>query len=192
MKLRGIGGNAFDRDLFATVHHLREPFEGFAGYRPIEKKWRPVHPPAESRKEVTLTKHPAGVGGVGEAAGRLVTIKCVTGLKYDLTEIAARPGERLSMTLMNEDVISHNLVIVKPGAAERVGDAAAAMLTDPDALARHYVPVIDEVLWHTLVIDPGKSDSIHFDAPKKAGRYPYLCTFPGHWKIMTGVLVVGE
>jgi len=24
------------------------------------------------------------------------------------------------------------------------------------------------------------------------GRYPYLCTFPGHWKLMNGVLIVEE
>ena len=35
-----------------------------------------------------------------------------------------------------------------------------------------------------------KSFAMRFNAPKKAGRYPYVCTFPGHWVIMQGVLVV--
>ena len=29
-----------------------------------------------------------------------------------------------------------------------------------------------------------------FVVSEKPGRYPYLCTFPGHWRIMRGVLVV--
>ena len=29
-----------------------------------------------------------------------------------------------------------------------------------------------------------------FTAPKQPGRYPFLCTFPGHWRVMKGVLIV--
>ena len=31
---------------------------------------------------------------------------------------------------------------------------------------------------------------ITFTAPAAPGSYPYICTFPGHWRIMRGVLVV--
>ena len=33
-------------------------------------------------------------------------------------------------------------------------------------------------------------DSAAIDAPSAPGRYPYLCTFPGHWVIMNGVMIV--
>ena len=29
-----------------------------------------------------------------------------------------------------------------------------------------------------------------FTAPEQPGRYPFLCTFPGHWRVMKGVLIV--
>jgi azurin len=31
---------------------------------------------------------------------------------------------------------------------------------------------------------------IHISTPKEPGEYPYLCTFPGHWMVMNGVLKV--
>jgi azurin len=40
------------------------------------------------------------------------------------------------------------------------------------------------------MINPGAQFTIHFDAPKSPGRYPFLCTFPGHWVVMNGALVV--
>ena len=33
---------------------------------------------------------------------------------------------------------------------------------------------------------------VYVTAPKTPGRYPYLCTFPGHWKLMNGGLIVEE
>jgi len=31
---------------------------------------------------------------------------------------------------------------------------------------------------------------VQFKAPGEAGQYPYVCTFPGHWRIMNGTLNV--
>jgi len=31
---------------------------------------------------------------------------------------------------------------------------------------------------------------LRFTAPDKPGEYPYICTFPGHWRIMQGVMKV--
>jgi azurin len=46
------------------------------------------------------------------------------------------------------------------------------------------------MLVHTGLVAAGTSGVIHFNAPEKAGRYPYLCTFPGHWRLMQGEMVV--
>jgi azurin len=32
--------------------------------------------------------------------------------------------------------------------------------------------------------------TIWIKAPSQSGRYPYLCTFPGHWMVMNGELIV--
>jgi azurin len=67
---------------------------------------------------------------------------------------------------------------------------ANKLVADPKAVARHYVPEAPEVLVHTRIIEPANSTTIHFDSPKEAGEYPYLCTFPGHATIMRGVMHV--
>ena len=46
------------------------------------------------------------------------------------------------------------------------------------------------VLAYTFVVPPGGTHVTHFRAPAEAGAYPYICTFPGHWQAMQGVLVV--
>jgi azurin len=54
------------------------------------------------------------------------------------------------------------------------------------------VPKTDDVIVHADIVEPGKVQTIHFTAPAAPGRYPYLCTFPGHWKLMNGVMIVEE
>ena len=81
-------------------------------------------------------------------------------------------------------------MLVKIGAVERVGELATKLITEPDAVARHYVPDSPDVLAYTRILDPQKTTTIHFTAPAHPGRYPYICTFPGHWMLMRGELVV--
>jgi len=39
-------------------------------------------------------------------------------------------------------------------------------------------------------LTPGQTITVQFRAPSEAGAYPYVCTFPGHWRLMNGVLTV--
>jgi azurin len=64
------------------------------------------------------------------------------------------------------------------------------MAAQPDGAAKRYVPEGSDVLFFTDITDPGKSATIHFTAPTAPGEYPYICTFPGHWLLMNGVMVV--
>ena len=34
--------------------------------------------------------------------------------------------------------------------------------------------------------------SLRFQSPKEPGSYPFICTVPGHWRIMKGNMIVGE
>jgi azurin len=52
---------------------------------------------------------------------------------------------------------------------------------------------VSMLLAASLELDGGKQGqrrTIYFEAPKSSGRYPFLCTFPGHWMIMNGELIV--
>ena len=99
-------------------------------------------------------------------------------------------NQGIALTLKNTDVMPHNLIIVKPGTKQKVGDASFKMLNDPKAGEKNYAPNLSEVLHVIPVIDPKKSHTLHFRAPKKPGDYPYICTFPGHWRAMQGILRV--
>jgi azurin len=81
-------------------------------------------------------------------------------------------------------------VLIKPGKLQAIGDLANKLITDPNGLARHYVPESSDVLVYTDMTNAGSAFTINFDTPKEKGDYPYLCTFPGHWMVMNGVLKV--
>ncbi len=64
------------------------------------------------------------------------------------------------------------------------------MLTDPNAMAKKYIPKSTEIIMHTNLIQPGNSGVMVFTLPAEAGEYPYLCTVPGHSFLMNGILKV--
>src|SRR4030095_1532980 len=62
------------------------------------------------------------------------------------------------------------------------------MLPQPDAFFRLYVPDSPKVLFATKMLDGGQSAKLAFTAPTEPGEYPYLCTYPAHWRRMVGTL----
>ena len=119
---------------------------------------------------------------------REIGIKAIAGLKFDLTRIKVKPGERIRLTLTNADEMDHNLVITKPGARQEVVDASHKLGVNGPRL--NYVPVSDKVLWSIPIVTPGQSAYIIFQAPTKEDVYPYVCTFPGHGLVMYGAMYV--
>jgi len=69
-------------------------------------------------------------------------------------------------------------------------DAGFHMVQNLEAAARQYVPTSPDVLFYTDIVGPLEPFTIYFQAPKEKGRYPYLCTFPGHWMVMNGQMLV--
>jgi uncharacterized protein len=47
-----------------------------------------------------------------------------------------------------------------------------------------------QVLFSTKLVEPNETARFQFRAPATACDYPYLCTFPAHWRIMNGTLHV--
>jgi putative heme-binding domain-containing protein len=81
-------------------------------------------------------------------------------------------------------------VFVKPGALEEVGLEAERTAQDADARDRQFVPASDKILLASKLLGPGETQSLVLDVPSEPGMYPYVCTYPGHWRRMFGVLVV--
>lgn len=111
---------------------------------------------------------------------------------YDRKEFWVETGKPVAVIFQNNDVMPHNLVITKPGAMKAVGMAAEAGATLPGAQEKGYIPDHDGVLWYTKLIFPGETTRLTFVAPDKPGDFPYVCTFPGHWTVMNGVMHVVE
>jgi len=110
-------------------------------------------------------------------------------MKYDKQTLTVTAGRPVELTLTNPDTMEHNLVITLPGRAQEIG---IAMSADPTAAAAiGYVPQDnDAVLHHTKMIPAGGFDTLRFIAPTKPDSYEYVCTFPGHYTSMRGVLEV--
>jgi azurin len=64
------------------------------------------------------------------------------------------------------------------------------MAKSPEGIKKHFNPDDKSILHHTKLLDPNSVETLRFIAPKKPGRYPYVCTFPGHWLLMRGGMVV--
>lgn len=112
-------------------------------------------------------------------------------MRYDTLRLVVEAGKPFKITLENEDSMLHNLVIVKPGARERVANAAILMSPEKlDAQGRAYVPASPDILAATRLLDAGQSETITLTAPSEEGVYEYVCTFPGHWTLMWGQLIV--
>tara|TARA_B100000963_G_scaffold295177_1_gene266025 strand:- start:11657 stop:12142 length:486 start_codon:yes stop_codon:yes gene_type:complete len=99
-------------------------------------------------------------------------------------------GQKITLTLkhlgkLDKSIMGHNFVLLKKGTSiEEFGQAA---LTHSE---NDYIPInSNATIAYTDLIGGGESSTITFDAPDK-GIYDYICSFPGHWSIMKGKLIV--
>ncbi len=111
---------------------------------------------------------------------------------YDRNQLFVEAGRDAEIIFENVDIMPHNVVVVTPGSLAKVGLAAEAMASRPDAFERNFIPALPEVLFGTKLVQPGQTDRVRFKAPSEVGEYPFVCTFPGHWRRMYGVLHVVE
>jgi putative heme-binding domain-containing protein len=109
---------------------------------------------------------------------------------FDRRQIWVEAGKPAEILFDNVDIMPHNLVITAPGAMSEVGMAAERM--GLEGQAKDFVPETPKILWATKLLLPGASQKLQFTAPAKTGAYPYVCTFPGHWLVMNGVMNVVE
>jgi len=122
---------------------------------------------------------------------KVVKIKAVReAMKFDIKEFTVRAGQTVEITFENPDAMQHNLVVVKPKSMQKVGTAADKMMMDDKGAEKNYVPALPEVLFSTPLVNPDQSYKLTFKAPATPGDYPYVCTFPGHWSIMNGIMKV--
>ena len=151
----------------------------------FQKSLKEIPASGENHSASTLTSSNS------KPAGIVVQLAALPGkMLFDKTTITIPAGKSISLIFENRDQMAHNVVIVKPGSNEKVGKAADDMASLKDGYERNFVPRLPEVLFATPLVNAGKTFRLDFKAPLKAGDYPFICSFPGHWRIMKGVIRV--
>jgi azurin len=122
-----------------------------------------------------------------EGLNNTVTLTANDQLKFDKIEIRVKAGEKVTLTLTNigkmpKESMGHNFVLLKEG-TNLDAFAAKAIQAQPDHIP---ADMSDVIVAHTKLLGPGESDTIEFTVP--AGDYTFICSFPGHYKSMTGIL----
>ena len=115
-------------------------------------------------------------------------------MQFDLKEFQATPGEKITITFKNigslpKIAMGHNLVLLKEGVS---GLSFGQRVLASGGNASNPLPssLLNDVVTHTKLLGPGEAESISFTVPGKSGEYEYVCTFPGHFAMMRGKMVV--
>ena len=113
-------------------------------------------------------------------------------LRFDKELITAKPNATLKFVFTNNDEMPHNVVICKPGTdTKAIGEAALAL--GEKGLEMQYIPKSDKILASTPLVEPAENYEFMFKVPgAKNAEYPFVCTFPGHYLLMVGVIRVGD
>lgn len=128
---------------------------------------------------------------LGELGINVILIRTVPHkMIYDRQRIYVEAGKPAVIVLENADIMPHNLLIGVPGSLVEIGLAAEKMAAEPDAVAKNFIPSSPKVLHAMRMVQPRESVRMTFTAPTVVGEYPYVCTFPGHWRLMYGTMHV--
>jgi putative membrane-bound dehydrogenase-like protein len=194
----GFAGPAADMTLVAG--QTRIPLAGPWKYR-VERSSNTgalYSRPGELAAHVAFT---AGGGVTGAAGATLPVVAAVPDvvlqlgvianeMKYSATELTVAPGQLVEIVFVNGDQMPHNFVLGAPNSLAQIGAAADLLAQQPNAAAVSYVPDIAQVIVKTSMVNPGDRVTFQFRAPTQPGQYPYVCTYPNHWRIMNGILNV--
>ena len=111
---------------------------------------------------------------------------------FDKELVVVEAGKPVEFRFSNTDAMPHNFAITKPGSLREVGELAEATGRGSDAIERHYIPQTPDILLASRLLQPGQNQTLSFESPQEPGVYPYVCTYPGHWRRMYGALYVVE
>lgn len=140
--------------------------------------------PTEINETTSDEGHPA-------AASNVLVITGDDQMQFNTKELRAEAGKPITLTLkyigkIPKQAMGHNIVILQEGTneADFAVKAAAAQETE-------YIPASEKasIIAHTKLLGGGEQDTIEFTIDKK-GTYNFLCSFPGHFAMMKGVLIV--
>ena len=110
--------------------------------------------------------------------------------KFNLRKITVKAGQKIKLTLthtgkLDKRVMGHNVVFLKQGVKTSAFASKAAAAKGND-----YIPEgSTDMVANTKMLGGGETTTIEFTAPA-AGTYDYICSFPAHYAMMKGKLIV--
>ena len=149
---------------------------------------------AEDAKPAEAAATEAAKPAETAAGGCKVVLKGDDAMKFDLKEFKISKASCPEFTVEIDHVgklpaaaMGHNVVITKTADVDAVAKEGAG------AAATNYVKDGDErVIAHTKVVGGGEKDSVTFktDVLEANGNYDFFCSFPGHYAVMRGKVIV--
>ena len=150
------------------------------------------------KKEVAPTEESTEINDTTDAEGEkpaaasnVLVVEGNDQMQFNTKELRATAGQPITLTLKHvgkvpKEAMGHNLVILQEGTDETAFATKAMNAKDTD-----YIPASEKasIIAHTKLLGGGEEDTIEFTIDKK-GTYNFLCTFPGHFAMMKGVLIV--
>ncbi len=185
LKVLDLGDRA-DESLKAAASEAREGGDVW-----IDAALERLYPAAEEPEAAPRTASmPEGDPGLPTA---YLTINAVPSeMRFQQTRLQAYEGQPMQLAFNNLHPDLHNVVILRKGVdVAAFGQALTEYLSNPDAIDTDYIPpeLQDQVIASTGILSLDESVRIVIEG-LPTGEYVYLCTVPGHWEVMQGVLQI--
>ncbi len=112
-------------------------------------------------------------------------------MKYETDSISVAAGTEVTLILENTATLPtmvHNIVVLTTNSDEDVNRVGMAAIMAGEA--RDYLPEDEAIYAATSMAQPGETVRVSFTAPSEPGVHRFICTYPGHYASMQGVLVI--
>ena len=113
-------------------------------------------------------------------------------MRFEQQQLHAFAGQSIILSFENRNTELHNAAFLRPGTnMQSFGEALNGYMAHSEAVQNEYIPPEQQplVVGSTGVLEMGQSLEISLGMLSE-GTYPYVCTVPGHWAVMQGVLTV--
>lgn len=147
----------------------------------------------DSGTEVTTPDQSSTTPGADVQVSNTINLTGNDQMQYDDTAFTVKAGETITLSLKNigqvpAAAMSHDVVVLKPGSDYAEFGKAATVARELDKLSADEKA---KMVAHTKMLGPGEEDTITFTL-SEPGKYPFVCTFPGHYATMHGTITVVE
>lgn len=144
---------------------------------------------SDTQKQETVETTPQTKAEEKQTEPNVLELKGTDDMKFDKSEFTVKAGEEVTLKFTNAGVLpietmGHNVVVLEKDADVKTFATASAKAKATNYISDLY---ITDIIAQTKLLGPGESETIKFTL-KEEGEYTYICTFPGHWIAMKGVI----